>query len=75
MEITLCNGFDEEIQIEVEYDYQPFEHMTRDYPGCPEEATIFSTTIIETGEEICLMPETEKELSKKILEIINEGEY
>jgi signal recognition particle subunit SEC65 len=75
MEIILCNGYDEEIKIEVEYDYQPFESMTWDYPGCPEQATIYSVIIAETGQEICLLPDVEKEISEKILEILHEGEY
>ena len=34
-----------EIEIEVDYDFQPMERMTRHYPGCPEEVEINTLSI------------------------------
>jgi len=32
------------IEFEVEFDYQPEERMTLEYPGCPQEATLNEIT-------------------------------
>ena len=68
MEMLLCNG-DEEIEVEVEFYYQPFEPMTKHYPGCSEEVSLETVFIAETGLEICLIDAYEFE--QKILEKIN----
>ena len=50
-ETTIENGQDE-IDIEIEFDYQPAEAMTRHYPGCDEDLDFCGFTMIETGAEI-----------------------
>jgi hypothetical protein len=29
------------IEVTVGFDYQPYEPMTRDYPGCPAQVSVF----------------------------------
>lgn len=41
-ETTLDFGAIGEQTVDVEFDYQPAERMTRDYPGCEAEVTITS---------------------------------
>jgi hypothetical protein len=58
------NGY-EEFEIEVEFDYQPYEAPTREYPGASESVEICEVT--KDGKEICLIGDTEIELSEEIL--------
>jgi hypothetical protein len=64
----------EDTDIEVEFEYDSFEPMTRHYPGSSESVAIGTVTIMETGSEICLLPKFEKELSNIILDEINEAQ-
>jgi len=57
---------DEEIEIEVEFDYEPDEAMTRDYPGATASADIYEVRRTDNGVEICLLP-NEKERIEEIL--------
>ena len=67
---TLDLGW-EEIEIEVDYDYQPHEDSTRHYPGCSEEVDITEVTV--KGSEICLLPKVKERVEEEILEWIDEG--
>jgi hypothetical protein len=73
------NGKDE-IEIIVYYDYQPFEKMTRYYPGCPESVDICYAEMvvryfknskeIKSLSEISLLHNTEIDIETEILESI-----
>ena len=39
-----------ELEIEIDYDFQPMEKMTRHYPGCPAEVEI--NTLLINGIEL-----------------------
>jgi AAA15 family ATPase/GTPase len=64
---TEIENVDECVEIEVEYDYEPFEPMTRNYPGWPESATIYKVTIVGTDVEIELLPKVQQEMEDEIL--------
>jgi hypothetical protein len=67
---------EEDLEIEVSGDYQPKEAMTWHYPGCDEDYEVCEVTVVETGAEICLLPEAEKEVIELVLEEIKEeAEY
>ena len=38
------------VELEVEFDFQPYEPSTSEYPGCPEEIMI--TSVIFNGTDI-----------------------
>ena len=65
MKFYLDNGY-QEFEIEVDFDYQPYERATLYYPGCSESVEINEVRIIETGSEICLLDETE--MNERILD-------
>jgi hypothetical protein len=54
-ETHIQNGEDE-IKIKVYFDYQPYEPMTRHYPGCSESVDIGEVRVADGG-EICLLDE------------------
>lgn len=76
----VTDGFDngyEELEIEVDFDYEPYEPMTRHYPGAPE-AVIINAIYVVTDEglsEICLIPNrvVEEQLENDILNEIHEA--
>ena len=68
---TYIENVDEEFEIEVSYDYQPYEQMTRHYPGCSESVDINEVRIVD-GPEICLMKNEESLIEEEILENIAE---
>ena len=82
---THIENVDEEFEIEVSYDYQPYEDMTRHYPGCSESVDIYDVRIVPTNEmtdfekknnEICLLPSIEDDIEMQILDHIQEeSEY
>jgi len=72
------NG-EQEIGVEVFFDYSPREPMTRNYPGCDEELSIYEVrltnitdnngrTIELRNDEICLLPDFQKLLEEEILD-------
>lgn len=75
MYITHIENVDEEIEIEIHYDYQPYENMTRHCPGCSESVEINEVRIVN-GPEICLMKHEESLIEESILEhIAEESDY
>jgi hypothetical protein len=73
------NGY-QEFEIDVEFDYQPYEPATWSewdggYPGCSEGVDICLVTMVDTGSEICLL--NEDEVEEQVLDEIHErqGEY
>ena len=65
------NG-EEEIAIDVEFDYEPFEPMERHYPGSAEAAHITEVTLAGTDIEICLLPNTTEEVETALLDWIHD---
>ena len=70
--VTQIENVDEEIKIEVEYDYQPMEHMTRHYPGCDEDVELCCVTVIDTGAEIRLLAGAEGAMVEEILQDVHD---
>ena len=62
---VLVNGRD--VSVVVEYDYQPPECCTRDYPGCDAEVTIIAITD-SYGHEVYISDRHMEELEDTILE-------
>ena len=68
---TLDCGELGELDLVVEYDYQPPERMTRDYPGCGESITVTGCTLV--GKDVdwlfgCVLQDSE-DLMEKIHEL------
>ena len=59
---------EDEIEIEVAFDFQPPERMTRHYPGCDASADIYEVIIVETGAEICLLPKEQERMEEELLD-------
>ena len=57
-----------EIEIEIFFDYQPYERMTKHYPGCSESVDICEVLIANTNIEICLLKEIAELMEEEILE-------
>ena len=62
-------NIDEEIEIEIDFDYQPEEQMTRHYPGCSASADINEVLRVDNGSELCLLPKAEELIEETLLEI------
>ena len=79
---TYIENCEDEIKIRVEFDYQPFEEMTRHYPGCSESVDVCYTELItethyddkvhESYSEICILPSVLADLETEILEHIKD---
>lgn len=76
----ITDGFDngyEELEVEIDFDYEPYEPMTRHYPGSPEGVIINAIYVVtdEGLSEICLIPNriVEEQLENAILEEIHEA--
>jgi hypothetical protein len=69
------NGMDE-IEIKCDFDYEPYEAMTRHQPPSDEAVYITEINMVETGAEICLLPKAETEVEESLLDWIHdEQEY
>ena len=65
----------DEIEIRVEFDYQPEEPMTRHYPGCLEDAEICGITMVSTDAEIIIIDDGLLDLLKvQAIEHVHEKE-
>lgn len=51
---TIYHLVDVETNVQIKYsiDYQPFEPMTLEEPGCPQAITVDSMEIIITGDDV-----------------------
>lgn len=58
------NGYDE-VEIEIDYDYEPFEPKTRHYPGCSENIIIIEIRMTENNSEIFI-------IDKKVTDLLEE---
>ena len=65
---------DEEIEIEVEFDYEPDEEKSWDYPGATASAYICEVTNLENGSEICLLPKEQERIEEWLVEKVRENE-
>jgi len=80
MILDLDNGYNE-YEIEVDYDYEPYEPSTWTYPGCSEAVYINAVKLVsdepnKEGSEICLLPGVEDSLAETILDILyHEKDY
>ncbi len=70
MILDLDNGH-EEIEIDVEYDYNPYENSTLEYPGCSESVEICEVRLVD-GSEICLLDGVSGRLEEIILDNIHD---
>ena len=68
---TIENGMDE-LEIDVDADYEPYEESTRHYPGCSESICINEVTQVDSGAEICLLPKAEDTLEETIIDMIHD---
>jgi len=66
-ETTIDNG-EEEYDVEVYFDYQPYEAMGLYSPGCDEAVDICEVRIANTDIEICLLKAEEALMAERILE-------
>ena len=65
---THIENVEDEIEIEIFFDYQPYESMTRHYPGCSESVDICEVLIADTNIELCLLKDVEGLMEEEILE-------
>ena len=63
---------DEEIKVEVEFDYEPEEAKSWDYPGATASAFICEVIRVDNGAEICLLPKEKDRIEEILLD--NESE-
>ena len=66
IEYYLTIGPLEEVEAIVEYDYQPKERQTYNYPGCPEFIDVYGVTI--NGVKLC------KGIQEALIEALNKDD-
>ena len=75
---TIYDYFGNDIKLEVDGDYQPYEPQEwgyhGGYPGCPEGFEVCEVLIAETGAEVCLIGYAEEEIQDEILSQIHEDQ-
>lgn len=69
---THIENVGKEIEIEIFFDYQPYERMTQHYPGCSESIDICEVLIADTNIEISLLKDVEDLMKEEILEWRND---
>ena len=67
--IELENG--DEIEVEVDFDFQPAESMTQYYPGCDAQVDINYVENVENKEEVELTKEDEELMEERIMDWID----
>ena len=75
----LDNGYDE-VEVEVEFDYQPYEPSSwgfnGGYPGCDEAVDICEVKVVETQAELCLLKNAEYQMREEVMDFVHdEQEY
>jgi len=65
---TTIENVEDELEIEVDFDFEPAERMTHDYPGSVAQVTINEVTA--GGKEICLTKDEEERLIEEIFDYI-----
>ena len=56
------------IEVLVFFDFQPYEPMTRHYPGCDASLEICEVVRDDNLEEVCLLPEIKKQWEEQLLD-------
>lgn len=73
VEMELENGPEDElITVQVYFDFQPYEPMTRHYPGCSASVDICEVVRDDNGAELCLLKEVRELWEEQILDDHNE---
>lgn len=69
MYTTWIENGDEEIAIDVDYDYHPAEPRTFNYPGCEAEVFVDDEACLADDPKvlICLLMNTKEEIEEEIL--------
>lgn len=63
---------EDEIDVEVAFDFNPHEPRTWDYPGCGASLDIYEVIVCDTGAEVCLMKDEEERIRVELLEAYDE---
>jgi hypothetical protein len=63
---------EDEIEVNIYFDFQPYEAQTWDYPGCDASADIYEVIVCETGAEVCLLKDEEERIRVELLEAYEE---
>lgn len=58
----------EEIEVEVNFDFQPAERRTWNYPGCDASLDICEIRRTDNGAELFLLKEHEDDMAEELLE-------
>jgi len=65
---TTIENVEDELEIEVDFDFEPAEKMTYYTPACDAQITINEVTV--AGKEICLTKDEEERMVKEIMDYI-----
>ena len=66
IELSIDDYFGEEIELEIDGEYVPYEQRTWEYEGQDEDFIINSVFVSETGAEVCLLGDVEKSILERI---------
>lgn len=66
-------NYEEEIEIEVSFDFQPYEPMTRHYPGCDASCDIYEVVRADNGTELCLLPKEQERFEEELCDRAEEN--
>ncbi len=72
--VRIQNYFGEDIELEVDGWYEPYEATTRHYPGQSECFCVEEAFVKETGAEVCLIGGADLDLQDQILDDIHEDQ-
>lgn len=59
----------QEVECEVECDYQPAERQTREYPGCAEGCCL--TSVAHEGRELAVSATEQRRLEREALDVVH----
>ena len=69
--VDFDNGY-EEFSLYVQFDYQPYEKSTSDYPGASEAVEFYDCTRDGSYADICLLGDTHEYIEEAILNAIHD---
>lgn len=58
---------EDELEVDIFFDFQPEERTTYDYPGCDAAVDICEVILVESGAEICFLKDIESSMEEEIL--------
>lgn len=64
---------EDEIEVEIFFDFQPYEDQTWHYPGSSPSCDIYEVQVVETGAEVCLLKDVEGRMAEEILDDYEES--